>query len=134
MVPSFATLTNTKMVMQSPRPQYMIVEKHFFQAALRGQIEKIPFDEKFYLAKYPDIAEAIAKRVVPDARQHYLAHGYFENRLPHPVKVDAKWYLKEYPDVREAVRREEVASAQEHFETVGFAEGRFPYANFVLAS
>ena len=45
MITSYATLGQTKTVMDSPRPQYMIVEKHFLQLCMRQLIEKVRFDE-----------------------------------------------------------------------------------------
>ena len=134
MVASYATLINTKTVQQSPRPQYVLVDRHFFQSCLRPLLEKIAFDEAWYLRKYPDIAEAIRKKEVASAHEHYVRHGYFENRLPFEITVDGPWYLNQYPDIREAVRREQFQSAQDHFEQVGFGEGRIPYANFALVA
>jgi hypothetical protein len=133
-VTSFATLINSKVVSPSPRPHYLIVEKNFFQSCLRSTIEEVEVDEAWYLGRYPDVADAIKKKAVSSAQEHYATHGYFENRLPFRIVVDAPWYLKQYADVEQAVRSERFASAQDHFERVGFGEGRFPYPNFALVN
>lgn len=131
-IASYATLINSKIVSNSPRPQYLVVEKYFFQSCLRSIVENIPLDEAWYLEMYPDVQEGIAKKKIASARQHYLNYGYFENRLPFPIVVDEPWYLKEYPDVAQAVQRKKFKSAQKHFELEGFREGRFPYKSFAL--
>ena len=129
---SYASLINSKIVSPSPRPQYLLVEKNFFQSCMRNMIEQIPMNEAWYIEKYPDIAEGINKNLISSAREHYVTFGYFENRIPFPIAVDGPWYLKQYPDVDQAVQRKEFESAQDHFEIVGFGEGRFPYKSFAL--
>lgn len=51
------------------------------------------FDAEWYLAKYPDVAQA---RI--DPLEHYLRWGSFEGRLPSPG-FDGKWYQNEHPDI-----------------------------------
>jgi hypothetical protein len=131
-VVSFANLSSAKIVMASPKPDYYIVEKFFFQSCVRQLTQRIPLDEQWYLAKYPDVAAAIRNGAVADAQDHYFQHGYFENRMPYSIAVDATWYLEQNQDVREAVGRKQFSSAQEHFEVVGFREGRLPYPKFDL--
>ena len=53
-------------------------------------------DETWYFLLYPDV-----KATGMSAREHYVAHGYKENRSPHPV-FDAEYYLQIYPDVADA--------------------------------
>lgn len=53
------------------------------------------FDEKWYYARYPDIASANI-----DPIEHYLRSGAAEGRNPGPG-FDGNWYLAEYPDVAE---------------------------------
>jgi hypothetical protein len=132
-VNSFATLINSKIVIPSSRSQYLAVDRYFLQFCLRGMIERITLDEAWYLRTYPDVAAAIRTKDVASAREHYLLYGYFENRLPYPIKIDERWYIEQYPDIAEAVKREQYRSAQAHFEEVGFSEGRLPYPNFALS-
>jgi hypothetical protein len=87
----------------------------------------VEVNEEWYLAQYPDVAEAIAKGVTPSARRHFIDNGYFEGRLPFPIVVDEKWYQQEYPDVGESVRKGGEASAQAHFSRDGYKEGRLPF-------
>jgi hypothetical protein len=97
-------------------------------AALRLLLVHINVDEGWYLARNPDISQAIAAGAFESAKQHFVEHGYFEGRLPFPVTVDEGWYLSQNPDVWENVRNGSVVSAQRHFETDGYREGRLPFA------
>jgi O-antigen biosynthesis protein len=51
------------------------------------------FDDAFYLAKYPDVAEAHLNPLM-----HYIEHGAREGRDPHPL-FDTSRYTLEHPDV-----------------------------------
>lgn len=42
-------------------------------------------DEPWYLAQYPDVAEAVRKGALPSARHHFLRHGYAEGRKASPA-------------------------------------------------
>ena len=86
-----------------------------------------------YLQKYPDVRQAIAKKAVKDAKDHFVRFGYFEHRLPYRIEVKEEWYLEQYPDIKKAIDRRDFKSGQEHFETNGFREGRMPHPNFDLA-
>lgn len=55
-------------------------------------------DENWYFLLYPDV-----KATGMSARDHYIQHGYRENRSPHPI-FDAEYYLSIYPDVKAAGR------------------------------
>jgi SAM-dependent methyltransferase len=52
--------------------------------AIRGILAPIltkqPFDEEWYLATYPDIAEATRLNRTISPRTHFIEHGYFEGR------------------------------------------------------
>ncbi len=98
-------------------PRHVMAE--ILSAALQGEI-----DEAWYLKRYPDVAEAIARGDIDQARSHYLVSGMYEGRLPHAVKLDQSDYLKRHRDVAEAIEAGAYANALEHFETCGFAEGR----------
>jgi hypothetical protein len=76
------------------------------------------FDAAFYLATYPDVAQA---GVVPLA--HYLEFGWKEFRDPSPW-FSVSWYLRSYPDVAAA----EVEPLG-HYLSAGAAEARFPTAS-----
>ena len=91
---------------------------------VRLLLRSVTFDEAWYLAEYPDIAEAIAAGEVKSARHHFIDSGYFEGRLPAALEVDEAWYLAEYPDVAEGIERGEILSARQHFLEHGYEEGR----------
>jgi hypothetical protein len=99
---------------------------------LRFALERVRFDERYYLRNYPDVAEALANGLFADAHHHYVEFGYFEDRLPFRVEVDTAFYYREYPDVEAEVDAGTILSAQDHFEHHGYKEGRLPRADWSL--
>lgn len=93
----------------------------------RRLIAGVQVDEKWYLRRYPDIADAIKQGIVKSARRHFLDDGYFEGRVPFEIKVDEKWYLEANPGVADYVKRGLLTSGQQHFDENGYAEGRLPF-------
>jgi len=71
-------------------------------AMIRRLLEPVAVDEAWYAAAYPAVGQAIARGVVPSAGFHYLAHGYFENRLP---------FAAERTDVRAPVPFRDIRAA-----------------------
>src|ERR1700690_1212144 len=102
------------------------IERHFLVAIMAPTLAKIKFDEAWYLAKYPDVKDAIKRGIVRSGREHYFHFGYYEHRLPTAILVNEKWYRESYPDVAEAIRGGVYKGAQAHFDLVGFGEGRLP--------
>jgi hypothetical protein len=98
-----------------------------FVRILKTLIQGIEVDEAWYARTYEDIGGAIRNGTVRSARQHFLADGYFEGRLPFPITVDEEWYLAMNPDVAESIRAGGVESAQAHFDKDGYREGRLPF-------
>ena len=98
-----------------------------FVKLLKLMIGGIQVDEDFYARAYEDIGQAVRTGTLPSGRQHFINDGYFEGRLPFPIRVDEAWYLRQYPDVAESIRRGILASAQEHFDLDGYKEGRLPF-------
>jgi hypothetical protein len=92
----------------------------------------VSVDETWYLGTYPDVADAVKAGKMKSAREHYIRAGYFENRLPGPIRVDERWYTNEYPDVSAAIKSGAFMSGQQHFERSGFKEGRLPAAGWSL--
>lgn len=86
------------------------------------------FDQEWYLARNPDVAEAIEGTDTP-AELHFELHGMHEGRSPSPL-FDAQFYLARNPDVAEAISGTDI-SAYQHFELHGHLEGReaSPYFN-----
>src|ERR1017187_8136335 len=54
------------------------------------------FDNDYYLAQHPDIAQAGV-----NALEHFYDFGYREGRRPN-LYFDPQWYLKQNPDVQAA--------------------------------
>jgi len=71
------------------------------------------FDAAWYVASYPDVAEAGERPAV-----HYLYHGGLEGRAAGP-RFDSAFYLARYPDVLQSGLNPLV-----HFLQSGRAEGR----------
>lgn len=98
-----------------------------FIKLIRLMISGVDVDEAWYRQQYEDIAKAIREGAVGSAKQHFVDDGYFEGRLPFPIKVDDSWYRREYPDVADSVRNGVVQSTQVHFDEDGYREGRLPF-------
>jgi hypothetical protein len=126
---SMASLKNQGLVIQKDNTHFL-VERNFFISIMALRLASIKFDEAWYLSKYPDVRDAVKRRVVSSGRHHYVSFGYYEHRMPTSIHINEKWYLESYPDVAEAIRKGIYKSGQAHFELVGFGEGRLPYANF----
>jgi hypothetical protein len=98
-----------------------------FVSILRQMIQGIEVDAAWYVRAYEDIGGAIQEGSIDSAQHHFVHDGYFEGRLPFPIRVDETWYLANHPDVAESIRNGTVGSAQEHFDTNGYREGRLPF-------
>ena len=64
-----------------------------FLDLIRAVLSVIEVDDAWYLEKYPDVAEAIKAGKIKSAREHFMSNGYFEGRLPFPIKIEERWYL-----------------------------------------
>jgi hypothetical protein len=82
--------------------------------------------EQWYLAQYPDVAEAVRAGKFRSGEHHYVAWGIMEGRLPRKPAVDEAWYLATYPDVASAVGCGRYASGRDHYVQDGWREGRRP--------
>ena len=98
-----------------------------FISILKKMIQGIEIDEGWYTRTYEDIGSAIRQGSVKSAKQHFVDDGYFEGRLPFPIRVDERWYLASNPDVAESIRQGVIESAQDHFIKDGYREGRLPF-------
>ncbi len=76
------------------------------------------FDEEYYLAKNPDL-----KGAQMWAFEHYLRHGCFEKRDPHP-DFNSRWYEGEYGPFSNGL------PAYLYYLLQGFREGHRPSADF----
>jgi hypothetical protein len=114
-------------------PNMVTIPKEMFRHLLVGALKtKNLFDERDYLAAYPDIRDAVKKKKIESAADHYFHSGYFEGRVPKKIFVDEKYYLENNPDVAEGIKKKRVKSCQQHFDSNGFFEGRSPYRGFSL--
>ena len=98
-----------------------------FIRILKMMISGVEVNDDWYTGTYEDIGKAIKDGTVKSAQQHFVDDGYFEGRLPFPMRVDERWYLQQYPDVADSIRRDALPSAQAHFDEDGYREGRLPF-------
>lgn len=98
-----------------------------FVKLLKLLIAGIEVDEAWYLRTYEDIAKAIREGTIASARRHFIDDGYFEGRLPFPIRVDERWYLQHNADIADSVRKGVVPNGQTHFDEDGYREGRLPF-------
>lgn len=99
------------------------------------------FDEAWYLAINPDVAEAVRHGNFASGFAHYLKDG-FRNRAPHWLFSETH-YLSRYPDLtRATLARLGLANGYDHYLTYGdrefrsghlFFDPRLFYANALLA-
>jgi hypothetical protein len=104
------------------------IDTKLLRALLRALAARMPFSEEFYLATYPDLAEAHAVGKVPDLHEHFIESGFFEGRCGAPPEVDEAYYTGLYKDVGQAVLRGDIKSGADHYLRTGIAEGRVPNA------
>lgn len=128
---TFAALKNQSLVNPEGNSHFL-VDKNFMIALMSKRLSAIKFDENWYLAKNPDVKEALSRGIVTSAKDHYVLSGYYEHRMPFPIIVNEKWYLQAYPDVAEAIQKGVYKSGQAHFDVAGYREGRLPFENFQL--
>lgn len=89
------------------------------------------FDAGAYLARNPDVADAVRRGAFNSAEQHFRLAGDREGRAGNSL-FDTRVYLDDNPDVRDAVERGQM-TAFRHFELAGQFEGRNPSRAFRAA-
>jgi hypothetical protein len=104
-------------------------EHYLKNGRLEGRLfARVPADwnEKLYLALYPDVAAVVASGQFGSGYEHYLKNGKVEGRHYGGVAADwdEKLYLALYPDVAGAIARGEFTSGYEHYLKNGRAEKR----------
>jgi hypothetical protein len=88
---------NQKIIILSDESDYVAVDHYFFNDCIRFLIDRIRLDEQWYLNKYPDVKQAIAKKTAKDAKEHFVRFGYFEHRLPYRIEVQEGGTLSNIP-------------------------------------
>jgi len=108
------------------------VSRKLFHDLLTAALETVSVDEDWYKEKYPDFYHQLLHGHFESAKEHYVRFGFYEDRIPHPIKVDPEFYVQEYPDTQRLAG--DITALQEHFESYGFKEGRIPYAGWSLSA
>jgi hypothetical protein len=83
------------------------------------------FDERFYLRRYPDVADAVRHCVYRSGLDHFLLAGMSERRDPAFWFSDSQ-YLNANPDVALAVAHGTYRSGFDHYAKYGMGERRAP--------
>lgn len=97
-----------------------------FTDLLKLILRSVNVSEAWYLAQYPDVAEAIKAGSYKSAKHHFVEEGYFEGRIPYEFSIDEAWYASTYADVAAGIKTGAITSAKEHFRAHGYKEGRLP--------
>jgi hypothetical protein len=127
-IPSFKVVRERLKIMKINGQNKIDMSYDEFVEVIKLLLRGIEFDERWYLSRYPDVAEAVNARVLKSGRHHFIEIGYFEGRRPCEFEVDEKWYLMTNPDVAERIGKSEIKSARQHFNEHGYDEGRLPSA------
>ncbi len=78
-------------------------------------------DEAFYLARYADVAEAVAGGGMPSGAYHYQHFGFREGR--EPCAVDKAWYCQTYPIAAVELGQGDALDPADHWITLGRDRG-----------
>ncbi len=89
------------------------------------------FDEKFYLARNQDVAQAVAGGIFGNGYDHFIKFGQNERRSSSAL-FNTAYYLATNQDVEAVVKRGEI-TAVDHFIRFGQIEGRDPTVLFDTA-
>ena len=81
-------------------------------------------DELTYLARNPDVADAVSKGAFMTGRHHYLWVGIVEGRQVGERAFEEIAYLLANPDVKKEVDEGGIESGKAHWESHGWLEGR----------
>jgi hypothetical protein len=79
------------------------------------------FDEGYYQATHPDIAQAVADGHLPSGRHHYEICGFDEGRTAFPL--DRAWYCRTYPIAAVEVAEGRWNDPEQHWLEVGRGRG-----------
>jgi glycosyltransferase involved in cell wall biosynthesis len=96
--------------------------RHYLSAPPPGTDPLPWFSERFYLARYPDVADAVRAGTWPSGYRHFLNHGAFELRSP-CAALDLAWYADSAPTVREEIDAGLARDAFTHFLLFGRNRG-----------
>ncbi|MEM1311080.1 MAG: hypothetical protein AAGF98_16565 [Cyanobacteria bacterium P01_H01_bin.153] len=97
--------------------------------AMNGLQLNLLFDETFYLATNPDVAQVVAAGALATGFDHFRQFGFQEGRNP-SLLFDETFYLSQNPDVASAVAANNISSGLLHYLSFGSAEGRDPSSFF----
>lgn len=79
------------------------------------------FDEPYYRATYPDIAEAIAAGALPSGRYHFEQCGFAEGRAA--FALDRAWYCRTYPAAAWEIAQGDFCDPEHHWLEMGRLRG-----------
>ena len=82
------------------------------------------FDEDHYLSTYSDVVDSIQAGIFTSGREHYIGHGFAEQRFPFPL--DRRWYAVRYPVAALEVAQGDYADFAHHYVAIGKARGYSP--------
>ncbi len=80
------------------------------------------FDEEWYLERYPDVAESVARGGLPSGYAHFLQVGHLRGRLGVP-QIDEAWYLGAYPVASREIEAGKAENCVQHYLKFGRYRG-----------
>ena len=83
------------------------------------------FDEEFYLGRYPEVRESLARGFMPTGRSHFEHHGYEEGREAFPL--DPIWYTTQYPLAALEAGQGDYKDLHHHYLSIGRHRGYVPF-------
>jgi lysophospholipase L1-like esterase len=86
-------------------------------------VVNVAYDEAFYLARNPDVAQAIQDGLFASGLNHFASFGVFEGRASSAF-YDEELYLLANPDIQAAVVAGTLVNGLQHFFFFGAVEGR----------
>jgi hypothetical protein len=82
------------------------------------------FSEDYYVSLFKDVAGEVLKGTISRGAEHYLQHGFHENRNCFPF--DEQWYSRTYPLAAFEVGQGDFLDLRHHFVEIGFHRGYKP--------
>jgi O-antigen biosynthesis protein len=102
---------------------------NYFANDTPTEFDPLPeFSERYYIARYPDIAAAVESGKLRCGYRHFVTHGVFEQRRP-SRDLDLAWYVANNPQVAQDLKVGHARDAFAHFLTIGRKLG-FPTKPF----
>ena len=96
-ITTFATLINQKILMPSPRTNYIAVDRNHLVDFLRPLLREVNWTPIGTCTIIPMSDRLFPTASSRSALEHYVTFGFYEHRMPYEIEVDDPWYLPSIP-------------------------------------